>query len=58
MVEKQAIPHLKALIVGILNPEGWGRGSVIDLPRPLFVKDLLFRRRGRGKPLITVIFLG
>ena len=38
MVEKQTIPHLKALIVGILNPEDWGRGFVIDLQRPLFVK--------------------
>ena len=52
MVEKQTIPHLKALIVGILNPEDWGRGSVIGLPRPLFVKNVLFRRRGRGKLLI------
>ena len=42
MVEKQTIPHLKALIVGILNPEDWGRGFVIGLPRPLFVKNVLF----------------
>ena len=52
MVEKQAIPQLKALIIGILNPEDWGRGFVIGLPRPLFVKNSLFRRRGRGKLLI------
>ena len=51
IVEKQAIPFLKALIVGILNPEDWGRGFVIGLPRPLFVKNLPFRRRGRGKLL-------
>ena len=39
MVEKkETIPHLKALIVGILNPEDWGRGFVIDLPRPLCEK--------------------
>ena len=52
MVEKQAIHHLKALIVGILNPEDWGRGFVIDLPRSLFVKNVLFRRRGRDKLLM------
>ena len=52
MVEKQTIPHLKALIVGILNPEDLGRGFVIGLPRPLFVKNVLFRRRGHGKLLM------
>ena len=39
MVEKEAIPHLKALIVGILNPEDWGRGYIIGLLCPLFVKN-------------------
>ena len=52
MVEKQTIPHLKDLIVDILHPEDWGRGSVIGLPRPLFVKNVLFRKRGRGKLLM------
>ena len=52
MVEKLAIHHLKALIVGILNPEDWGRGIVIGLPCPLLVKNVLFRRRGRGKLLM------
>ena len=51
IVEKQAIYHLKALIVDILNPEDWGRGVIISLPQPLFVKISLFRRRGRGKLL-------
>ena len=52
MAEKQAIPHLKAMIVGILNPEDWGRGIIIGLPRPLFVKNSLFRKRGHGKLLM------
>jgi len=34
IVQKQAIPHLKGLIVGFLNPEDWGRGILIGLPRP------------------------
>ena len=38
MVEKQTIPHLKALIGGILNPEDWGLGIIISLPQPHFVK--------------------
>ena len=52
MVEKQTIPFLKVLIVDILDPEDWGRGFVIGLPSPLFVKNVLFRRRGRGKLLM------
>ena len=52
MVEKQVIPHLKGLVVGFLSPEDWGRGVVIGLPHPLFVKNVLFRRRGRGKLLM------
>ena len=52
MLEKQAIPNLKALIVAILNPEDWGHGFVIDLPSPLFMKNVLFTRRGHGKLLM------
>ena len=52
MVEKRAMPFLKALIVGILNPEDWGRGIIVGLPRPLFGKNSLFRRRERGKLLM------
>ena len=37
IVQKQTIPHLKGLIVGFLNPEDWGRGILIGLPRPLFM---------------------
>ena len=52
MVEIQAIPYWKALIVGFLNPEVWERGFIIGLPRPVFVKNVLFRRRGHGKLLM------
>ena len=51
-VEKQGIPYLKALIIGILNPEDQERGNIIGLPRSLFVKNVLFRRRGRDKLLM------
>ena len=37
IVQKQALPHLKGLIVGFLNPEDWGRGFLFGLPRPLFM---------------------
>ena len=36
MVEKQAMPHLKGLIVGFLNPEDWGHGIIMGLRRPQF----------------------
>ena len=52
MVEKQTMPTLKAQIVGILNPEDQGRCSVIGVPSPLFVKNVLFRISGHGKLLI------
>ena len=51
MVEKQAILHLKALIVGILNPEDWGRGFVIGLPHTLFVKNVLWQAPDVATPL-------
>ena len=37
IVHKQAIPHLKSLTVDFLNPEDWGHGILIGLPRPLFM---------------------
>ena len=45
------IPHLKGLVMGILIPEGEGHGVIKGLPRPLFVKNVLFRKKGRGKPM-------
>ena len=37
IIQKQTIPHLKGLVMGFLNPEDWGRGILIGLPRPLFM---------------------
>ena len=34
IIQKQAIPQLKGLIVGFLNPEDWGCGILFGLPRP------------------------
>jgi len=36
---------LKALSKGI-NPEDWGHGFVIGLPRPLFVKNVFLGEEG------------
>ena len=51
IVQKQMIPHLKALVMAVLIPEGEGRGIIRGLPRPPFVKSVLFRKKGRGKSL-------
>ena len=51
IVQKQMIPHLKGLVIDILIPEGEGRGVFRGLPRPLFVKCVLFRKKGRGNLL-------
>ena len=52
IVQKQMIPHLKALMMDILILEEEGRGIIRGLPRPLFVKSVLFRKKGRGKSLM------
>ena len=51
IVQKQMIPHLKGLVMVILFPEGEGRGVIRGLPRPLFVKSVLFRKTGPGNLL-------
>ena len=51
MVQEQMIPHWKALILDILILEEEGRGIVRGLPRPLFVKSVLFRKKGCGNLL-------
>ena len=51
IVQKQMIPHLKALMMDILILEEEGRGIIRGLPRPLFVKSVLFRKKGRGNLL-------
>ena len=52
IVKKQMIPHLNALIMDIKIPDKEGRGVIRGLPRPLFVKSVLFRKKGRGKSLM------
>ena len=52
IVKKQMIPHLNALIMYIKIPDKEGRGVIRGLPRPLFVKSVLFRKKGRGKSLM------
>ena len=42
MVQRPTIRHFLALVVGSNFLEGQGRGSVKDLPRPFFLKSLLF----------------
>ena len=51
-IKKQMIPHLNALIMDIKIPDKEGRGVIRGLPRPLFVKSVLFRKKGRGKSLM------
>ena len=51
-VKKQMIPHLNALIMDIKIPGKNGRGVIRGLPCPLFVKSVLFRKKGRGKSLM------
>ena len=52
MVQRHAIPHLKPLIMDIINPEGQGRGNIRSLPRPLLLKSAFFTKSGRGRPMI------
>ena len=52
IVRKQMIPHLNALIMDIKILDKEGRGVFRGLPCPLFVKSVLFRKKGRGKSLM------
>ena len=38
LVQKPTIPHMKALIFSYLEPEGWGCGIIMGVPRPPPVK--------------------
>ena len=51
VVEEQIILHFKALIMDIQILVGQGRDIIRGLPSPLFVKSVVFRKQGRGKPL-------
>ena len=48
VAEKLIIPHFKGLIMDVQILEGQGRGIIRGLPRPLFVKSVLFRKKGLG----------
>ena len=39
MAQRHSIPHLKPLIVDVMNPEGQGCGNIRSLPRPLLLKS-------------------
>ena len=58
MVQKRTIPHFKALNVDKKIPEGQGRGSIIGLPRPIFLKSSIchkewaWQANKNAKPLI------
>jgi len=51
MVQRPTICHFLALVVDNKILEGEGCGSIMDLPRPFFLKSTLFTKSGRGKPL-------
>ena len=42
LVQKPTIPHMKALIISYLEPEGWGRGIIMGAPRPPPVKVVIY----------------
>ena len=44
MVQRHTIPHLKTLIVDNKSPRGQGRGSIMGLPRPLFLKSSIYHK--------------
>ena len=51
MAQRHLIPHFIPLIMGILNPEGQGRGNIRSLPRPLLLKITFFTKSGLGRPI-------
>ena len=44
MVQRQIISYLKALIVDKKIPGEQGRGSIMGLPRPLFLKRSIYHK--------------
>ena len=51
VVEKKIILHFIGLIMDIRILEEQGHGIIRGLLRPLFVKSVLFRKKGRGNLL-------
>ena len=45
MVQRHTISHLKALIVDKNIPRGEGRGSIMGLPHPLFLKSSIYHKK-------------
>ena len=52
MLQKPKIYYLKALNVGKMNLEGHIHSTIRDSSGALFVKSVLFRKKGRGKSLM------
>ena len=40
LVQKQTIPHMKALDLSYLQLEGQGRGSIMGVPHPFGAKSI------------------
>ena len=51
IVQKQMIPHLKTLMMDINILEEIGGGIIRGLPCTLFVKSVLFMKKGRDNRL-------
>ena len=60
LVQKPTIPHMKALILSYLEPQGWGRGITMGVPRPpsvkLFSTFFFWGRRGQEGWIFLSIF--
>ena len=51
MLQRPKIYHLKALNVDKINLEGQSNSTIRDSSGSLFVKSVLFRKKGHGKSL-------
>ena len=50
LVQKPIIPHMKALILNFLEPDGQGRGIVMEEPCSIPVKSILSRKSRTWHP--------
>ena len=59
LVQKPTIPHMKALILSYLEPQGWGHGITMGVPRPPPVKPFatFFLRSWRPRGMNFFLFL-
>ena len=44
MIQRHTVSHLKALVVDNNIPGGQGCGSIMGLPRPLFLKSSIYHK--------------